>query len=98
MTLSDIIEDLHALNEDLGVYERKYGVLSETFYELYASGVEPEHEEWTLDWADWAGAYQIWLRRKEQYQRTMQTLRTQSSSLTDVIERTASRESIPVPS
>ena len=63
MTLQEIIADIHALNEDLEVYERKYGVLSETFYELYQSGEEPENEAWVLDWADWAGAYKILLRR-----------------------------------
>ncbi|NJN96994.1 MAG: hypothetical protein HC875_24315 [Anaerolineales bacterium] len=66
MTLQEIIADIHALNEDLEVYERKYGVLSETFYELYLSGEEPEEETWVLDWVDWAGAYKILLRRQEQ--------------------------------
>ncbi len=65
LTLQDIIADIHALNEDLGMYERKYGVLSETFYESYTRGEEPEDESWVLDWADWAGAYKIWLRRRE---------------------------------
>jgi hypothetical protein len=97
MTLQDIIADIHALYEDLEVYERKYGVLSETFYELYTSGEEPEEEAWVLDWADWAGAYQILLRCQEQYRRTIQALRTQVVSLTDVIERTSRREPIPVP-
>lgn len=98
MTLQDIIEDIHALTEDLEVYERKYGVLSETFYELYMSGEEPEDDSWVLDWSDWAGAYKILLRRQEQYRRTIQTLRQQTPGLADVIERTARRESIPVPS
>ncbi len=98
MTLQDIIADIHALNEDLGVYEQKYGVLSETFYELYTSGVEPENDAWVLDWADWAGAYKIFLRRQEQYRRTIQALRQQSPNLIAVVERTASRESIPVAS
>ena len=96
LTLQDIIADIHALNEDLAVYERKYGVLSETFYEAYRNGDEPEDESWVLDWADWAGAYQIWLRRREQYRRTIQTLREHTESLLDVIERTVQRESIPV--
>ena len=78
MILQDIIEDIHALYEDLEVYERKYGVLSETFYELYTSGEEPEDEAWMLDWADWAGAYQLLLRRQEQYQSTIQALQSQS--------------------
>lgn len=98
MTLQDIIADIHALNEDLEVYERKYGVLSETFYELYQTGEEPEDEAWTLDWADWAGAYKILLRRQDQYRRTIKALRTQTQSLADVIERTTRREPIPVAS
>lgn len=32
MTLQEVMTDIHALNEDLETYERKYGVLSETFY------------------------------------------------------------------
>jgi hypothetical protein len=98
MTLQEIIADIHALNEDFEVYERKYGVLSETFYELYLSGEEPEDEAWVLDWADWAGAYKILLRRQEQYRRTIETLRKQTPSLADVIERTSRREPIPVAS
>jgi len=96
LTLQDIIADIHALNEDLGMYERKYGVLSETFYESYQRGEEPEDESWVLDWADWAGAYKIWLRRREQYRQTIRTLSEQASTLVDVIERTVQREPIPV--
>lgn len=44
MTLQDILEDIHALNEDLRVYELKCGVLSETFYEAYTQGEEPEND------------------------------------------------------
>lgn len=96
MTLQDIIADVHALNEDMEVYERKYGVLSETFYEAYVNGEEPEDDSWVLDWADWAGAYKTLLRRQEQYRRTILALRTQARPLIDVIERTSRRESIPV--
>jgi len=67
MTLQEIITDIHALREDLEAYERKYGVLSETFYESYTNGEEPVDESWVLDWSDWAGAYKIWLRRHEPY-------------------------------
>ncbi len=96
MTLQDIILDIHAVNQDIEAYERKYGVLAETFYESYTNGEEPEDESWVLDWADWAGAYKILLRRHEQYRRTIQALQEQSASLVDVIERTVKRELIPV--
>lgn len=97
MTLDDVLLDIHALEQDLQSYERKYGVLSETFYESYASGEEPEDVSWVLDWAAWAGAYEIWLRRKQQYQAAIQAVRRQTPVLSDVIGRTARRESIPVP-
>ena len=96
MTLQEIMTDIHVLNEDLEAYERKYGVLSDTFYEAYTSGEEPEDDAWVLDWADWAGAYKILLRRREQYHRAIQTLREQSPTLVGVIERTARHEPIPV--
>jgi hypothetical protein len=96
MTLQDIISDIHALTEDIEVYERKYGVLSETFYESFTTGEEPEDDSWVLDWSDWAGAYKILLRRREQYRRTIQALRERTTKIVDVIERTAQRESIPV--
>ena len=71
MTLQEIIEDIHALYKDLEVYERKYGILSETFYELYQSGAEPQQESWVLDWADWAGVYKILVRRRDQCRGTI---------------------------
>lgn len=98
MDLQEIIADIHALRADLEVYERKYGVLSETFYESYLSGEEPPDEAWVLDWADWAGAYKIWLRRQEQYRCAVQALREQSPTWIGVIERTARHEPISVAS
>ena len=98
MTLQEIIDDIHALSEDLGVYERKYGVLSETFYESYTSGEEPKDESWVLDWADWAGAYKILIRRKDQYRNAVQNLRKQSQTLVGIIEKTFRHEPISVTS
>ncbi len=98
MTLQEIIADIHALKEDLGNFERKYGVLSETFFEAYTSGEEPEDDSWVLDWADWAGVYKIFLRRQEQYRHAIQMLRENSQTLAHVIGKTARHESIAVAS
>jgi len=32
MTLDDILQDIYALEDEMRAYERKYGVLSETFF------------------------------------------------------------------
>lgn len=96
MTLQEIIADIHALYEDISTYERKYGVLSETFYKSYELGEEPEDDAWVLDWADWAGVYKIFLRRQAQYRQAIQVLQAQTQSVAKVIEITARHEPIPV--
>jgi hypothetical protein len=98
MTLQDILADIHALVEDLEVYERKYGVLSATFYESYLNGEEPDDDAWVLDWADWAGAYKMLLRRQDDYRRAIDTLRKEAPTLADVIKRTAQHEPISIAS
>lgn len=68
MTLDDILQDVHLMNkENLQTLERKYGVLSETFYQSYMNGEEPEEDAWVMDWSAWAGTYEIWLRRRQQF-------------------------------
>ena len=42
MTIDEVVRDIHALEADLENYERKYGILSETFYEAYRAGEEPQ--------------------------------------------------------
>ena len=96
MTLQEIIDDIHALTQRCEIFERKYGVLSETFYESFMNGEEPSNDDWVLDWSAWAGAYKVLLRRREQYRCTIDELRKQTPMLSDVIERTAHREPIPV--
>ena len=40
----DVLADIHALEEELLAFERKYGIRSETLYAAYVSGEEPEKE------------------------------------------------------
>ena len=96
MTLDEILQDIHALEEDLGTYERKYGVLTETFYAAYAQGEEPSETAWVADWNDWAAVHEIWLDRRQRYQTAIEALQRQTK-LIDLIRRAALRETIPVP-
>jgi hypothetical protein len=41
MLLTVSLQDIYALEDEMRYYERKYGVLSETFYESYMAGEEP---------------------------------------------------------
>ena len=52
MNLREILADIHALEEELLDFERKYGIRSETFYAAYVSGEEPEDDSWVLDFGE----------------------------------------------
>lgn len=67
--LQELITELHNLDQELARFERKYGVLSETFFAWYQSGEEPDDPDWVQDFALWAGTYQLKLRRQEKYRR-----------------------------
>jgi hypothetical protein len=64
MELRDLLIDIHALEEELLDFERKYGIRSETLYAAYASGEEPDEEEWVMDFGEWASVYRTWLSLK----------------------------------
>ena len=66
-TLDQTLADIHALEEDLLEFERKYGLRSEIFYAAYTSGEEPENDSWVLDFSEWASVYRTWLSRLAEY-------------------------------
>lgn len=63
ITLSDILEDLRATDQALRKFEQRYWLSSEVFHELYSQGVldDGSHAE---DCAEWAGHYQLKLKRE----------------------------------
>lgn len=95
MTLDRILQDLHALEEDLWMYERKYGVRSQTFHQSYLQGDEPPDDAWVKDWNGWAATFEIWQRRQKQYEDAIELLQ-QQTPLILLIRKAARREPIPV--
>lgn len=85
MTPQDILADIHALEEELLSFERKYGIRSETFYAAYISGDEPENEEWVLDFGEWASVYRTWLTRQSEYRNEIQRMQQHTSSLAGLV-------------
>ncbi len=70
MELQDIVQDLHALEERARAYERKYGITSSDFYELYQAGLlDDEGFEKTQEFTRWASAYEIKLERESAFER-----------------------------
>jgi len=85
MNLREILTDIHALEEELLDFERKYGIRSETFYAAYASGEEPEDDSWVLDFGEWASVYRTWLIRQAEYRNEVQRLQQQAPSIARLI-------------
>lgn len=85
MTPREILADIHALEEELLDFERKYGIRSEIFYVAYAAGEEPEDESWVLDFGEWASVYRTWLDRQTAYRGAMQRLQRNRPSLEGLV-------------
>lgn len=89
MTPYELLTDIHALEEELLAFERKYGIRSETFYAAYMSGEEPDDDSWVLDFGEWASVYRIWLERQAEYRSAIQRLQLHKPSLSGLIRVTA---------
>jgi hypothetical protein len=64
----EIIQDIHAMDEELWHYETRYGLRSQYFYELYQAGqLADEDPVEARDYADWAACYEIKRHREELY-------------------------------
>lgn len=96
MTLDQILRDIHAMREDLLMFERKYGIPSEVFYQAYQQGEEPADSAWILDWSQWAGSYEMLQEQLALYLNTVNSLLAQNrvSGFSQLIERTARHEPI----
>ncbi len=63
MTLEDIVEDIHGLDQRLRELERQYGLLSEDTYMLYRLG----ELEQSRDLIRWIGYYELRQERQKAY-------------------------------
>lgn len=88
MNLNEILDDLRVAEEAIHRFERRYGIASEQFYELYGAGKldDGEHSE---DFSEWAGFYKLKLRRE-------QALNDLSRARVRQLEATASSGRIPL--
>ena len=85
MTLDELLADIHSLEEDLLMFERKYNVRSEIFYAAYQSGEDPEDDAWVLDFGEWASVYRTYLLRQAEYRNEVQRRQPKSPSLAGLI-------------
>jgi len=70
MEMHELVVEMKLLERRLTLYEEKYGVLSEDFYQaLMAGKLEryDEYDETRSDFSRWKGIYETWRRRKVSY-------------------------------
>ncbi|NUM48486.1 MAG: hypothetical protein HUU38_27590 [Anaerolineales bacterium] len=68
ITLSEIIQDIHAMDEKLWAYEKKFGLRSDYFNDLYQKGqLRDEDPAETREYTDWAACYDIKRHREKLY-------------------------------
>jgi hypothetical protein len=63
MTLNEILQDIHGLDERLRKLEERYAILSEDMYALYRLG----ELEQTEDIIRWVGYYELRQKRQRAY-------------------------------
>jgi hypothetical protein len=85
MTPEELLADIHALEEDLLRFERKYGVRSEVFYSAYVGGDEPEDDSWVLDFTEWASVYRTWLARQAAYRDSIEAIQRLKPGLAGLV-------------
>jgi hypothetical protein len=88
MDIRDILTDIHALEEEMLAFERKYGLRSEIFYAAYASGEEPEDDNWVLDFVEWGSIYRTWLAYQDEYRKGIQKIQRHPASIIGLIQVT----------
>ena len=89
MKIHEILLDIHALEDDLLKFERKYGIRSETFFTAYKRGEEPEDDAWVLDFTEWASVFTTWLKRQAEYRNEIQKVQKSSHSLRGLVQQMA---------
>ena len=70
MKLYELVIEMKLLERRLTLYEEKYGILSENFYEALMAGKFSrygEYDETRADFSRWKGIYETWQRRKQSY-------------------------------
>jgi hypothetical protein len=75
MKIHELVIEMKMLERRLTLYEEKYGVLSQNFYDALMCGQlerYDDYDETRADFSRWKGIYETWQRRKQQYDAQIQ--------------------------
>lgn len=74
MQIHELVVEMKLLERRMTLFEEKYGVLSADFHAALVSGQLSRYDDFDesrADFSRWKGLYEIWLRRKDAYQRQL---------------------------
>ncbi len=73
ITAEDLLRDIFEAEAALRWFEQKYGLLSETFYQVYQQGqLRDEDPSEIQEYMEWAGWYEIHEDRRQRYNQAVQ--------------------------
>ena len=70
MEVYELVIEMKMLERRLSLYEEKYGILSQNFYDALLAGKLERYDaydETRADFSRWKGIYETWLRRRDAY-------------------------------
>ncbi len=70
MDLYELVLEMKRLERRLTLYEEKYGILSQDFYDILMAGKLSHYDDFDetrTDFSRWKGIYETWQRRKTAY-------------------------------
>jgi hypothetical protein len=74
MEIHELVVEMKLLERRMTLFEEKYGILSEDFYEALTTGKldrYDEYDESRNDFSRWKGIYETWQRRKQSYRENL---------------------------
>ena len=75
MEIHELVIEMKLLERRLTLYEEKYGVLREDFYEALTAGKLADYDaydESRADFSRWKGIFETWQRRKDAYRKQLE--------------------------
>ncbi|MDE2807945.1 MAG: hypothetical protein OXN90_05955 [Gemmatimonadota bacterium] len=75
MELHELVLEMKQLERRLTLYEEKYGILSQDFYNILTEGKLSHYDDFDeirTDFSRWKGIYETWQRRKTAYNEQIQ--------------------------
>ena len=70
MALKTLISDMARLEEEMGQFEKKYGVKSNDFYQAMIAGELDEFDaldDYRMEFVEWLALYKSWLSLSDKY-------------------------------